>query len=169
MTSYADERPIPKSTQPSPGPSVNYTLGLVADVNGNLEPAFVGVVPNQKPGDGPLDIRIMEDCTIVITVDTSVYNWELKHKHSITLGLNSVYPGDRYFNLKETFDANGHCTGISFDAYYLDADVANLDPYNLSFLAYLQSLGGAGAAAAATAPLKVRIDPDIRNPGDSGG
>jgi hypothetical protein len=159
-----EELPIPVWPLPSPPPSQEerlYIIGMQAE-NGRLRFVFVERPAHPDPSvDGPLEIRVPQDCTIILRLDDS-WNWQFRHANAVMLGPMNYADRPRYFNLTPTI-VNGRCMEIRFSALRLSGigDLPNQDRYAL-YLNIDQDM----PANAVPLPLLVRIDPDIDNPGD---
>jgi hypothetical protein len=156
-----DEAPIPHWPLPVPPPSKEdrvYVIGMEA-TNRRLQYYFVERPPVPDPaGDGPLLIRVPNDCTIVLRLSPD-WNWEFRHTDAVMLGPIKIPEKPRYFNLTPTI-VDGRCMEVKFNALCLnEGDKGNRDPYAL----YINV--DHDAPDSLTVPLLVRIDPDIDNPG----
>lgn len=156
-----DEQPIPFWPLPSPPPSYEdrvYVIDMEAS-HGRLRYFFSEqpAVPDPT-GDGPLQIRIPQDCTVILRLSSN-WNWEFRHDNAIVLGPMDYTEKPRYFNLQPTI-VDGRCLEVRFNALHLaDAD-GNNDPYAIYVNIYHDDGLASGSAA-----LLVRIDPDMTNPG----
>ncbi len=167
--SAGPETPIQRAgTKPTATP-VDLRVAFTIGASGLPVPYIVNP-PTPKPGDGPADIRIMGNWAITLTLDDARFDCEFRNQYGdgMTLGPNSEYPYDpanpRYKNLYHSPpDGSGRCKSITFEATYFSINDVNLDPYNLYIRIYLKDSTGASLP-----PIKIRFDPDIRNPGDHG-
>lgn len=162
VVGISEERPIQPWPSPEPPPSYEtrvYVMSMKPE-NGYMQYYF-----KERPatpdttGDGPLTIRVPQDCTIIIKLDDA-WNWEFRHENAIMIGTFDYPDPERYFNLVQNI-VGGRCMQVQFNAQLLDRDVVNDDPY--LFYVNLDQIMPDGTAAQ---QLAVRIDPDIRNPGD---
>lgn len=162
VVDISEERPIQPWTSTDPLPSYEtrvYVMSIKAE-NGYMQYYFKDRPDSPDPtGDGPLTIRVPQDCTIVIKLDDA-WKWEFRHENAIIIGTSEYPDPARYFNLVQDI-VDGRCMQVQFNAQYLDQDVVNDDPY--LFYINLDQIMPDGTAAPT---LAVRIDPDIRNPGD---
>lgn len=162
VVDISEERPIPQWPSPEPPPSYEtrvYVMSMKSE-NGYMQYYFKDRPETPDPtGDGPLTIRVPQDCTIVIKLDDA-WKWEFRHENAIMIGTFDYPDPARYFNLSEKI-VDGRCMQVQFNAQYLDKDVVNDDPY--LFYINLDQVMPDGTPAQA---LAVRIDPDIRNPGN---
>lgn len=152
-----EERTIPPWPFPGPPPSTEvrvYVLG-VQIVNGSFQFHFIERPQTPDPeADGPLDIRVPKDCTIVLRLDDAL-DWEYRHDNAVVLGPMNYPDNGRYFNLAPVI-VNGRCREVQFNALFLKLDdYTNRDPYALYVNLIQQGV-----------PQMIRIDPDIINPGD---
>lgn len=156
------EHPIPPWPGPGPapvGPERVYVIG-VRTIEGRIEFYFVERPDVPDPSrDGPLQIRVPEDCVIVLKLDAGL-QWGFRSKNAVMLGPMSYPSVPRYFNLVHS-SVDGHCREVRFNARYLDIKQSNADFYALYIV--IDQKTGDGAVAS---PLLLRIDPDISNPGD---
>ena len=159
----SDEQPIPPWPSPQPPPSKGdrvYVLGM-KPVDGIMQFYFVDRPQDPDPSkDGPLEIRVPKDCTIVLRLD-GAWHWEFRHENAVMLGPMNYPEFARYFNLVPKV-INDRCQEVRFNALYLTAgDNTNRDPYAL-YINLDQNMPDGS-----TAPqLVIRIDPDILNPGN---
>ncbi len=159
----------PSSTPPTtiPTKTINFTISLKAGIGGLPTAFFSNQTPPRAPSDGPADIRIKDDCKVVLMLDTSSpYDFEFRPNRALTLARNDDRPGNRYAVLTPILDGNGRWIGLSFYAAHETKNVmSNLDPYNLYFNVYFRN---ATDGSRISPPLTLRFDPDIKNPGDDG-
>jgi len=158
-----DEQPIPpwpKSGQPPSKEERIYVIGM-QPINGIMQYYFKERPLYPDPSkDGPLEIRVPNDCVIVLMLD-SAWKWEFRHDNAIMLGPMNYSDFPRYFNLVPNI-TDGKCQSVQFNALYLpNGDYANRDPY--AFYVNLDQQMPDGSPAP---QLLVRIDPDIDNPGE---
>lgn len=157
-----EEQPIPFWPLPSPPPSQEdrlYVIDMEAS-NGKFRYFFSEHPANPDPtGDGPLQLRIPKDCTIILRLSAN-WNWEFRHDNAIVLGPMGYAEKPRYFNLQPTI-VEDRCLEVRFNALYLTDGGDNLDPYAIYVNIYHDSGSTDGQVA-----LLVRIDPDMDNPGD---
>jgi hypothetical protein len=156
-----DEQPIPFWPLSSPPPSQEdrlYVIDMEAS-NGRLRYFFSEQPAQPDPtGDGPLQIRILQDCTVILRLSAN-WNWEFRHDNAVVLGPMDYTEKPRYFNLQPTI-VNGQCLEVRFNALYLTDTDSNHDPYAI----YVNIYNDEGLADGPVA-LLVRIDPDMTNPG----
>lgn len=157
----ADEQPIPNSQKSLPSKEERvYVLGM-RSTNGFIQYYFVSRPELPDPSkDGPLEIRVPTDCTIILKLD-SAWNWEFRHENAVMLGPTNYPEFARYFNLVPEI-VNNRCQKVQFSALYLNlGEKTNVDPY--AFYVNLDQVMPDGSPAP---QLVIRIDPDIQNPGD---
>jgi hypothetical protein len=147
---------VPGGSHIMPVDNINRTL-QIAKTGSGFSVTFKNVV--QPSGDGPLDIRIYHDSLVAYTLDTANCDWEFDHSAAVTLGTPGT-PGNRYKNLSLQYTGQ-RCTGMTFEAAWLNIPGSNSDPYNMTFIVYTDPATGATYPT----PLSVFIDPDIKNPG----
>jgi hypothetical protein len=129
-------------------------------VEGRIEFYFVDRPPLPDPSDdGPLEIRIPEDCVIVLRLDPA-WQWGFRNKNAVMFGPMDYPEVPRYFNLQNSSEG-GRCQEVRFNAHRLDVTEANWDVYSL----YIE-IDQKTRNDAAIVPLLIRIDPDVKNPGD---
>ena len=148
--------PITDGPPITPGAPVNRTLKITKN-GGSLSASFEGV--SSMPGDGPLDIRIYNDCVVTLALDTGNCDWEFDPAAAVTLGTPGS-PGARYHNLRLA-TSNQRNVRATFEAAYLNITTANSDPYSMNFIVYTDPTTGAHYPQ----PVNLNIDPQIRNPG----
>lgn len=162
VVDISEERPIMPWPSTDPLPSYEtrvYVLSMKTE-NGYMQYYFKDRPASPDPtGDGPLTIRVPQDCTIIIKLDDA-WKWEFRHENAIMIGTVNYPDPARYFNLVQDI-VDGRCMQVQFSAQYLDKDVVNDDPY--LFYVNLDQIMPDGTPAST---LAVRIDPDIMNPGD---
>ena len=156
------EQPIPPWPGPGPAPTLPervYVIGMQT-VEGRIEFYFVERPALPDPsGDGPLEIRVPEDCVIVLRLDPA-WQWGFRTTNAVMFGPMDYQDVPRYFNLQPVVE-DGRCQEVRFNARYLDIKEDNWDPYAL----YLE-VDQKTSEDAAVVTLLIRIDPDVDNPGD---
>lgn len=158
-----EEQSVPFWPTPSPPPSKEvrvYVVGMNVS-KGRLSYCFVERPPFPDPsGDGPLEIQIPEDCTIVLRLSPD-WNWEFRHFDAVMLGPMNYPEKPRYFNLVQKI-SNDRCMEVQFNALLLSGteDPENCDPYALYINMDHEVAGIVNAV-----PLLLRIDPIMTNTG----
>jgi hypothetical protein len=153
MSSGTDQRIPTRDPSQLPPSAETRTYVLSSKVQGGLLQFYFSSAPAtpDPSGDPPLQMRVPDNCQIVLELDSSL-QWQFRTDgDAITLGSAAR---NYYFNLTPVSPQR-----VSFYALFnSNGDyVNNLDPYNI----YVDvSQGGTMQA------LEIRIDPDIENPGD---
>lgn len=157
-----EEHDIPAWPFPEPppsGPERVYVLSM-RTVDNRLEYYFSQRPDSPDPSaDLPLTIRVPSDCVIVLRLNEA-WDWQFREDAAVVLGPQQYSDRERYFNLQPTI-IDGICKEVSFVAKYLPIQGVNNDPYAV----YL-NVGQRSGSNNTVSQLLVRIDPDVRNPGD---
>lgn len=157
-----DEQVVPFWPLPVPPPSKEdrvYVIDMTA-ADRRLQYYFSERPALPDPtGDGPLQIRVPQDCTITLRLSAN-WNWEFRHENAVMLAPMDFPEQPRYFNLTPTI-VDGRCLEVRFSALLLASVDQNVDGY-----AIYVNVDHDGPQSDTPVQLLVRIDPDMSNPGE---